>query len=91
LSEWEAYDRLEPIGEYRREYQMGMIGSMILNLAQSIYGRKDKRMVSEPTDFMPWFDDPWKSKRKVQSVEEMKEMLLSLGSVRKKKSKGEIS
>jgi len=67
---------------------MGMIGSMILNLAQSIYGQKGKRMTSKPTDFMPWYDDFGEStKDKVQSVQEMKEVLMALGPVRKKAGK----
>jgi len=70
---------------------MGMIASMIHNIAQSVYGQKGRRIVSKPTDFMPWFDSPGESRSKVQSVQEMKEVLMSLGPVRKKESKGKVS
>jgi len=81
LSEWEAYDRLEPVGEYRREYHIAMIASLIHNIAQSVYGSKGKRIVSKPTDFMPWWDSrPSGRDGASQSVEEMKRILLDLAS-----------
>jgi len=51
LGEWMAYDRLEPIGEWRGDVRAGIIAATIANASRS----KGKR--AKPADFMPFLDD----------------------------------
>ena len=75
LAEWEAYDRIEPIGGYRQDYRFAQICYLIFDLAQSIYGKKGQRRVSSPMDFMPWGPEVKKPVVK-QSPEQIKEVLI---------------
>ena len=84
LAEWEAYDRLEPIGGYRQDYMMGSVIKMILELAQAVYGRKGRTMSCTPWDFVPWRPDAERVQVKRQSVEEMKQVLQMLAKKGKK-------
>ena len=51
LSEWMAYDRLEPWGEERADLRAGIIAATIAN---SMRGKKGKPF--KPADFMPKFE-----------------------------------
>jgi hypothetical protein len=85
LSEWEAYDRLEPIGAWRADFRMAFLASLITNTVRQLYGKKGAKMTS-PTDFMPdWGDENIEPKTPPQSVEEMKEIIYAIASVHKKK------
>lgn len=84
LAEWEAYDRLEPIGGFRQDYRFAQVCHLIFELAQSIYGKKDKRTRSHPTDFMPW-GPMEKPKAKKQTAEEIKTALTAIFKQRTKK------
>lgn len=85
ISEWEAYDKLDPIGSWRDDYRFAAFESLILNIVTTLYpakGRTPKQV--EPLDFMPNWDG---SKRPVkkQSVEEMKSALLGIAEAVNKK------
>jgi hypothetical protein len=79
LSEWEAYDTMDPIGEWRDDFRMAFLASLIVNSARAIHGKKGTKM-STPADFMPKWDKDAVKEVKTQSAEEMKQILLSLGS-----------
>jgi hypothetical protein len=81
ISEWEAYNRLEPIGDYRRDLGIAILTSTFYNFAQS-FGSKEKRLSAKPQDFMPWMDEGDKSRKssEEQSVEEMKAAMLAFAS-----------
>lgn len=91
LSEWEAFDRLDPIGKWRDEFNFAVLDSLIVNIVSRLYAKKGHtpREVS-PTEFMP----NWSGEKKIakrQSVEEMKQALLSIAkSVNKKLEKTPI-
>jgi hypothetical protein len=53
LSEWIAFDRIEPIGEIRGDVQAGIVASVIANVNRAKGGRTFK-----PLDFMPFADKP---------------------------------
>jgi hypothetical protein len=78
LSEWEAYDRIDPIGKWRDEYSFAVLDSLIVNIVSRLYAKKGhtpKEVL--PTEFMP----NWSGEKKIarrQSVDEMKQALLSL-------------
>jgi hypothetical protein len=51
FSEWEAYDRLDPIGKWREDFRLAYLCSMVTNLVISVHGKKGTKMTS-PIDFM---------------------------------------
>jgi hypothetical protein len=80
LSEWEAYDRLDPIGIWREDFRMAYIASLITNLTISVHGKKGAKQTNI-MDFMPVWDEEGKKQgggQKTQSVEDMKSALLSI-------------
>jgi uncharacterized membrane protein len=78
LSEWQAYDRLEPIdNQQRSDLRMGILASLIANLAANIYSKKNKKPKKfKPEDFMPKWNTSGRAKKQ-QSVEEMKSILMA--------------
>jgi hypothetical protein len=86
LSEWEAYDRLDPIGTWREDFRMAYVSSLITNLAISIHGKKGTKPMNI-MDFMPKWDsqEPENTVVKQQSVEEMKKALLQIAQAQNKK------
>jgi hypothetical protein len=97
MAEWIAYDRLEPIGEERADFRVGLLCSMMVNIAKAVWG--DSKQPVSPLDYMPRWDggdveddavpgDPPAKPR--QSVEDMKlilETLAKSSGVIKKKGK----
>jgi len=78
LSEWEAYDKLDPIGTWRDDYRLAVLDSLLVNIVSRLYAKKGHtpKEVS-PTEFMP----NWSGEKKIakpQTMEEMKSILLSL-------------
>lgn len=49
--EWQAFDRLEPVGEIRGDVRAGIIAAVIANAHR---GRKGK--AATPADFMPFLE-----------------------------------
>lgn len=50
LSEWMAFDRVEPIGDRRRDLQAGIVASVMANAYRD---RKKRPKPYSPTDFIP--------------------------------------
>jgi len=86
ISEWAAYDELEPIGRDRIEFGLAMICATITNIARGIWGTGNAKPLT-PYDFLPqWGGGPrGGEKESAQSPEEMKEILMSLARQGKKK------
>lgn len=77
LSEWEAYDKLDPIGSWRDDYRMAVLDALIVNIVSRLYSKKGRSSKEvTPMDFMPNWSGEKKEVRK-QSMEEMKQALLS--------------
>lgn len=86
LSEWEAYDRIDPIGSWRDDYRMASLSALMTNIVQAIYHEKGTEVKqNNPVDFMPIWDEAERKKIaereqkeevKRQSAEEMKSALL---------------
>ena len=53
LTEWIAFDRMEPIGEFRADLRAGIVASAVAN-----YGGRDIREARKPSDFMPFLERP---------------------------------
>jgi len=77
LSEWEAYDRLDPIGTWREDYRLAYISSLLTNLTISVHGKKGTKSTN-PIDFMLNWDLEKAKEPKKQSVEDMKATLLGI-------------
>ena len=89
LSEWEAYDRLDPIGTWRDDFRLAYLSSLITNIAISIHGKKGAKHTT-PMDFMlDW--DVKEKKINVQSVEEQKRILMDLFEVHNKRVAGRVT
>ena len=74
LSEWEAYDRLDPIGNWRDDFRLAYLSSLLTNLTISVHGKKGAQSTN-PMDFMLDWDLSKVKEPKRQSVEEMKAVL----------------
>ena len=85
LSEWEAYDRLDPIGKWRDDFRGAKLEALIINIVQALFPKKGtKAKTFNPIDFMPNWSGEEKKPEK-QSIEEMKKVLLELAASQNKK------
>lgn len=88
LSEWEAYDRIDPIGEYRDDIRLAYLSTLISNLTISVHGKAGARFQKLEDHMIEW--DLGKEKPvQRQSVEEMKKALMSLAKSQNSKIKKE--
>jgi len=85
ITEWQAYDALDPIGSWRGDFQASLICSVFQNIAQAVWGGRDKKDFSTPFDYLPDWDGAKKRKNAAkqkfenpQAVEEMKEIMMAL-------------
>jgi hypothetical protein len=81
-----AYDRLDPIGEWRGDARNAQLIAAMVNLFLSRYGKKGTKD-KQPIDFMPIWDSEEGQKSKVQSVDEMKSKIKGIGEWFKGKKK----
>jgi hypothetical protein len=85
LTEWEAYDRIDPVGKWRDELGFASLSSLIVNMARQILHdpKKGKPEYVTPEDFMPkWGEAPLqKPEPKKQSAEEMLRILKGIARV----------
>jgi len=92
LKEWEAFDQLEPIGrmEFRMEYMLGTVCAVLVNTVASIFSKKGSNNTKVvPADFMPQWgvfeNEVFNKEKPKQSMEEMKQLLLSMAKVQNTK------
>jgi len=79
LSEWFAYDQLDPVGEFRGDVRNAQFMSLIVNLFKARFGKKNAK-TAKPIDFMPDWGREDKQQKSYQSVDEMKEQIKSIAS-----------
>jgi hypothetical protein len=79
VNEWQAYDKLEPIGEQRADYRLAILCSVITNIARAIWGKKGCKM-STIDDFLFRWDreEQVVAEPKKQSVGDMKKILQTI-------------
>ena len=53
MIEWEAFDRLEPVGGYKQDFRFAQLCDLIYVLANALGG--GKQVKSKIQDFMPWW------------------------------------
>ncbi len=80
LSEWEVYDKLDPIGTWRSDFQMAQLISLIHNIFNSLYCKKgQKPIITNALDFMPDWDGEGKQPIiKKTSPEEIKQIFVGI-------------
>lgn len=78
LSEWEAYDRLDPIGAGREDYRWANLLSTITNLAICVHGKKGAKLTTIDEFIIDWYPEDKEQVVPVQSVEEMKKTLMGI-------------
>ena len=83
-----AYNRLDPIGEWRADARNSQLLAVITNLFIKRFGKKGSKEAA-PIDFMPQWDKEEAQKAKHQSVDEMKQKIMSIGEVFKSKKQKE--
>lgn len=83
VTEWLAFNELEPIGDWRADYRTAMLISVMVNIARAVWGSSGKREMTSPLDFLPDWSGEERStrpttQRPAQTVEEMKEVLKNI-------------
>jgi len=84
VTEWLAYDELDPVGKWRDELMIASLESLVVNIVRQLYppkGRKPK--FASPNDFMiKWGDvEEQKPEPNRQTPEEMGQILRGLAAV----------
>jgi len=70
---------LEPVGEYRRDYRIASLCSLVYNVASSFgSGKSGKRKISKPHDFMAFLDIKPVEEVEEQTVGQMKTFVSAL-------------
>lgn len=72
-----AYDKLDPIGEWRGDYRVALLCAFLNNLVCGLFG---KRAESTPKDFMLDWDKEYKVK-KPQCKKEMVSVVKNLQAI----------
>lgn len=90
ISEWEAYDKIDPIGTWRDvDYPMAFLAHVITNLAISINAKEGTPM-TKAMDFMPnWSGEEVEEEVVIQSPEEILAAFKKIANTQNKKIKRE--
>ena len=88
LSEWEAYGRLDPIGEWRADFRMAYLCTIVTNIARKVHGEKGAKM-AVPLDFIPEWgkEDEELIVQTKQTAEEMRQLMLAITKTQNGKTK----
>jgi hypothetical protein len=82
IAEWEAFNKLEPIGLWVDDYKWATLMAHITNMLTWAHGKKGTKYTGE--DFMPnWTGE--EKPAKTQTWQEMKEFLLGFAKAQNKK------
>lgn len=84
LSEWQAYNTLDPIGDWTNDFRLARLSALIVNTVNAILGKKGTYKIVSASEFMPDWNNE-KPHPDQQSAEEMKETLMNIAGVKKKK------
>jgi hypothetical protein len=76
LAEWEAYNVLDPIGEERSDFRFSYLYSLLTNIAIRTYGKKGAELTKIDDFLFKWGVD--EEEQKVQSLEDMKNVMMAL-------------
>lgn len=87
ISEWEAYDKIDPIGTWREDFRFAKLAALMQNIMSSVYCPKGEtpKYISVLDEMPDWTGERQDELEKRQSVEEMKSILLGIASAQNKK------
>ena len=81
LSEWEAYNELEPIGGIREDYRLAYLSSLITNLVIAVNGKPNAKKTKPEEFLLEWgVGVQEQSTKQPQSLEQMKQALSTIAS-----------
>jgi hypothetical protein len=76
ISEWEAVDKIDPIGKWRDDYNFAALEALIMSVVLQLYGKKGRTHKQlHPADFIPDWAGDGESLKKADP-EELKRKLL---------------
>ncbi len=85
ISEWQAYDRIDPIGTWRDDFRMAYLSMVATNLVKAVHGKESDK-IAVPLDFMPdWGKGEEEVKETGQTQEEMKQIMIGVARASKKR------
>jgi hypothetical protein len=84
LAEWEAYDKIDPIGEWREDFRFAKLTSLIQNLVFAIYcGKGETPKAVTILDEMPdWTGEKKAAQVQGQTQEQIKQTLLNIAAIK---------
>jgi len=85
LQEWEAYDKIDPLGEERMDLRFAMLESLIMNLFLSVFGKEGTQLTT-PKEFLPRFYVNLEEE-KGKSIKKIKDMLMTFADNPEEKEK----
>lgn len=89
LSEWEAYDRIDPIGSWRDDFRISYIASLLTNLVIRVHGKKGAKLTEVKEFLFDWSGEIRKGElTKKQSPEEMKAIMMAIAAGQNKRVGG---
>jgi hypothetical protein len=88
ISDWEVYDKMDPIGTWRDDFRFAKLTALVQNIVFSLYhvkGQPEPKYISV-TDEMPDFlGEKQEKDNEEQSVDMMRQLLLGIASAQNKK------
>lgn len=84
LAEWEAYDRIDPIGEWRGDFRFAKLTSLLQNIINALYCEKGKepKVVSILDEMPDWSGEKKQHVQQGQTQEQIKQALLSIAAIK---------
>lgn len=86
LSEWEAYDRIDPVGTWRGDFQTAQILTLLTNMYNALHTKETKKV--DVMEFMP----NWTGEREEEKQQSLSEAIIqAFGGIarRQKKTKNQ--
>jgi len=81
LMEWEAYDQIEPIGEWRSDYHAAYISFILADIAHSQYGKPGSQRPELKNFFPFWWQIEKQDKKEKQTTDEIYETMMEIATL----------
>lgn len=81
ISEWVAYDKLDPIGTWRDDFRFAQMQAFISNIMNAMYHKEgEEPTIVQPIEYMPVWneEDRVEKEPEVQSVDDMLSTMLGI-------------
>jgi hypothetical protein len=83
IQEWEAYDKIDPIGKWRDELGWASLEAQFTNLMTWAHAKRGTKHTAK--DFMPDWEHDESKVMEIQSVDDMKKALKDIAKAQNKK------